>query len=66
MSLGSAVSGTISGVAPGVRSGGVMTETRDGTTVEFRDDAGTGVGVTIEDSSIGNLTVTVRRPAPQP
>jgi hypothetical protein len=66
MTFGSAVSGTVSGTAPGVRGGGVMTETSNGTTVEFRDDAGTSVALTIDAASIGNLKVAVRLPAPPP
>jgi protocatechuate 3,4-dioxygenase beta subunit len=66
MTWGSAVSGTVSGTAPGTQSGAVMTETRDGTTVEYRDDAGTTVRLTIDDASISNLKVTVRSPAPPP
>ena len=50
----------------GVRAGAVMTETSNGTTVEFRDDAGTSVALTIDAASISNLKVTVRLPAPPP
>ena len=63
MSFESGVSGTVSGVAAGVRAGAVMTETSNGATVEFRDDAGTSVALTIDAASISNLKVTVRIPA---
>lgn len=40
--------------------GGVVTETRNGTTVQFRDELGTSVPVTVSGESVANLTITIR------
>lgn len=45
----------------GSSTGMVTTETRDGTTVQFRDDAGTRVAVTIAGEHVTGLQVVVRR-----
>jgi hypothetical protein len=38
----------------------VTTETRDGTTVQFRDDAGTRVPLTIAGDHVAGLQVVLR------
>ena len=40
-----------------------MTESINGTTVQFRDDAGTQVPVVINESSVTGLQVVVRSPS---
>ena len=54
-----------SGAFSGSTGGGVTTETRDGTTVQYRDDLGTRVAIAIGQASVENLKVTVRVPARQ-
>lgn len=39
----------------------VTTETRDGTTIQFRDDAGTHVPVTVAGGHVAGLQVVVQR-----
>jgi hypothetical protein len=52
---------TFSGVS-GSMGGGVLTESNDGRTVEYRDDRATRVPVTIQDANVSGLEVVVRRP----
>jgi hypothetical protein len=52
-----AVAGAVSGSIVGM----VTTESRDGTTVEYRDDAGTQVAVDVNDDNVTGLQVVVRR-----
>jgi protocatechuate 3,4-dioxygenase beta subunit len=54
------VGGTVSGGAGGTM---VMTESSSAGTVEYRDDAGAQVPVTVSDGSVAGLQVVVRRPA---
>lgn len=55
----------ISGGVSGSVGGGIMTETRDGVTVQYRDDQGTRVAITVGQAHVTNLQVTVRVPARQ-
>ena len=41
--------------------GGVVTESRNGTTVQYRDDQGTQVPVTVSDGSVTGLHVVIQR-----
>ncbi len=50
-------------VGAGSTGGVVMTESINGTTVQFRDDAGTQVPVVINESSVTGLQVVVRSPS---
>jgi hypothetical protein len=43
----------------------VHTESKDGVTVQFRDELGTQVPVTVADDAVMGLIVTVTRP-PRP
>lgn len=45
----------------GGSNGMVTTETRDGTTVQFRDDAGTRLPVTVSSDHVAGLQIVVRR-----
>jgi protocatechuate 3,4-dioxygenase beta subunit len=57
-------SGTVTGgVVSGFVGGGVTTETLNGVTTQYRDDAGTRVAVTVNDASVAGVEVAVRRPA---
>ena len=59
---------TWSGISAGVSGsvgGGVITETSNGVTVQYRDDQGTRVAIAIDQASVSNLRVTVRLPARQ-
>lgn len=56
----SGVFGSFSG--SGTVGGQVMTETRDGTTIQYRDDQATRVAVAVNDANVENLEVTVRSP----
>jgi hypothetical protein len=51
--------------ASGSIGAGVTTETSNGVTVQYRDDQGTRVAIAVDQSSVSNLRVTVRRPARQ-
>jgi hypothetical protein len=51
--------GTIVG---GTVGGAVTTETSNGTTIEFRDDTGTRLPVTIDNANVSGLEVIVRTP----
>ena len=55
----------ISGGVSGSIGGGVTTETSNGVTVQYRDDQGTRVAVTVGQADVANLRVTVRPPARQ-
>ena len=48
------------GIVGGSIGGGVTTETRNGVTIEYRDDYGTRVPITIGDASVDDLAVVVR------
>jgi len=64
----SASSFTWSGISAGVSGsvgGGVITETSNGVTVQYRDDQGTRVAIAIDQASVSNLRVTVRLPSRQ-
>jgi protocatechuate 3,4-dioxygenase beta subunit len=52
--------GSVSG--SGVRGGAVMTETRNGTTVQYRDDLATRVPITVNDGNVEGLEVVVWPP----
>jgi hypothetical protein len=57
------MSGTVTGsVVSGFVGGGVTTETINGMTTQYRDDAGTRVAVTVNDASVACVEVAVRRP----
>ena len=57
-------SGTVTGgVVSGFGVGGVTTETVNGLTTQYRDDAGTRVVVTVNDASVAGVEVAVRAPA---
>ena len=59
---------TWSAINPGISGsigGGVTTETNNGVTIQYRDDQGTRVAITIAQTSVENLQVTVRLPARQ-
>jgi hypothetical protein len=57
-------SGTVTGgVVSGLVGGGVTTETVNGVTTQYRDDAGTRVAVTVNDASVSGVEVAVRSPA---
>jgi hypothetical protein len=43
--------------------GGVMTETRDGTTIQYRDDTATRMPITVDQANLSGLQVVVRPPA---
>jgi hypothetical protein len=49
----------------GAAGGSVHTESKDGVTVQFRDELGTQVPVTVADDAVMGLIVTVTRP-PRP
>ena len=49
------------GIVSGTVGSGVTTETSNGTTFQYRDDLGTRVPVTIDQSNVTGLRVTVRR-----
>jgi hypothetical protein len=51
------------GVVSGFIGGGVTTETVNGVTTQYRDDAGTRVAVTVNDASVAGVEVVVRAPA---
>lgn len=53
--VGNVISGTV--------AVGLMTETRDGVTVEYRDDTATRVPIAISDANVSGLEVIVRLPA---
>jgi hypothetical protein len=56
-------SGTVTGsVVSGFVGGGVTTETINGMTTQYRDDAGTRVAVTVNDASVAGVELAVRRP----
>jgi hypothetical protein len=57
-SFGWSSGGTVSG---GI-GGGVMTETRDGQTVQYRDDTATRVPITVDQANLRGLQVVVRPP----
>ena len=65
--IGASTSFTSGVVAGGVMSGfiggGVTTETANGVTTQYRDDAGTRVAVTVNDASVGGVEVVVRTAA---
>jgi hypothetical protein len=46
----------------GGSAGMVTTETRDGSTIQVRDDAGTRVPVTLDGDHVTGLQIVVRRP----
>lgn len=50
-------------IGSGSVGGMVMTETRDGTTIQYRDDQGTRVAITVTDANVENLEIVVRPPA---
>lgn len=56
----SGISGSVSG--SGVRGRAVMTETRNGTTIQYRDDLATRVPITVNDGNVEDLEVVVRPP----
>ena len=57
-------SGTVSGGAvSGFVGSGVTTETVNGVTTQYRDDAGTRVAVTVNEASVAGVEVAVRAPA---
>jgi protocatechuate 3,4-dioxygenase beta subunit len=47
----------------GVIGGGVTTESSNGTTVQYRDDAGTQIPVTVYEGRVTGLQLVVRRPS---
>jgi G3E family GTPase len=47
----------------GLGGGGVTTETVNGVTTQYRDDAGTRVAVTVNDASLVGVGVVVRASA---
>jgi protocatechuate 3,4-dioxygenase beta subunit len=55
------------GIGGGVNSGtvgaGVMTETSNGTTIQYRDDTATRVPIVVNQSNVSGVEVIVRRPA---
>jgi hypothetical protein len=55
-------SGTVSGVITGFVGGGVTTETINGMTTQYRDDAGTSVAVIVDGASVQSLAIAVRAP----
>jgi protocatechuate 3,4-dioxygenase beta subunit len=61
----SGISGGISGGVSGSVGGGITTETSNGVTVQYRDDQGTRVAVTVGQAHVTNFQVTVRAPARQ-
>ena len=61
----SGISGGSSVGVSGSVGGGITTETSNGVTVQYRDDQGTRVAVTVGQAHVTNLQVTVRVPAPQ-
>ena len=58
-------SGTVTGgvVSGFVGGGGVTTETVNGVTTQYSDDAGTRVAVTVNDASVAGVEVVMRAPA---
>ena len=57
-------SGTVTGgMASGFVGGGVTTETVNGITTQYRDDAGTRLTVTVNDASLEGVAVVVRTSA---
>jgi protocatechuate 3,4-dioxygenase beta subunit len=48
------------GMVSGSVGDGVMTETRDGTTVQYRDDTATRMSITVGHANVGGLEVIVR------
>jgi Carboxypeptidase regulatory-like domain len=61
---GMSTSGTVTGgVNSGFVGGGVTTETVNGVTTQYRDDAGTRVAVTVNDASLVGVGVVVRASA---
>jgi hypothetical protein len=56
---------SISGGVSGSVGGGIMTETSNGVTVQYRDDQGTRVAITVGQAHVTNLQVTVKVPARQ-
>ncbi len=61
----SGISGGISAGVSGSVGGGITTETSNGVTVQYRDDQGTRVAITVGQAHVTNLQVTVRVPARQ-
>jgi hypothetical protein len=58
---GAAASGGIgSFVMSGSMGGGVTTETTNGTTIQYRDDAATRAAIAINDAHVGDLEIVVR------
>jgi hypothetical protein len=59
--------GVNSGLSAGITAGGVggmvTTESRNGTTVQYRGDTGTQAPVVINDASVTGIQLVVRRPA---
>jgi protocatechuate 3,4-dioxygenase beta subunit len=51
------------GSAGGVIGGGVTTESSNGVTVQYRDDAGTQLPVTVSEGSVTGLQLVVRLPS---
>jgi hypothetical protein len=60
-SSGTATGSVVSGGISGFVGGGVTTETINGVTSQYRDDAGTRVPVTVNDASLTGVEVVVRR-----
>ena len=57
-------SGSVTGGGVGgVIGGGVTTETVNGMTTQYRDDAGTRATVTVNDASVAGVALVVRAPA---
>jgi hypothetical protein len=54
---------TFGGIVAGTGGSSITTETRDGVTTEYRDDAATRVPVAVNDANVQAVEITVRRPA---
>ncbi len=61
----SGISGGVSAGMSGSVGGGITTETSNGVTVQYRDDQGTRVAITVGQAHVTNLQVTVKVPARQ-